>query len=396
MSSDVVADSVTIDGVLVGDVRIPESTAELSDVLREVTADGLHSAIVGGGTRLAFGNLGGPFDVAISMRKLNRVIAYEPDNMTMAVEPGCTIAQIHDVLAAERQSMALDAARPERSTIGGAYCAGMSGPRRLGGGSLKDWVIGVEVAGPDGTVAKAGGMVVKNVTGFDMMHLHYGALGAFGVVTRLNLKVFPAASASRSIELRYASAATAHSAAVALLRSQLLPASVLCWNDGDSWCVSVRCDAPEGAIDRLANRMLDLATDAATAETAVAMSDGSVALQPFTSLVELTSGDIIVRLPLVASRQTPVIHELADAGWRVCADLGSGLVYARRPAGDGVEDMRPELAGAATWLALPASLKTGRDVFGPTPEAVGPILQRLKNSFDPDRRINSGRFVLGL
>ena len=58
--------------------------------------------------------------------------------------------------------------------------------------------------------------------------------------------------------------------------------------------------------------------------------------------------------------------------------------------------MRPELAGAATWLALPASLKTGRDVFGPTPEAVGPILQRLKNSFDPDRRINSGRFVLGL
>jgi len=396
MSSEVGATTVDIDGVMIDDVRLPESVEELREMLRDVSARGLSAAIVGGGTRLAFGNCGGPFDVAISTRKLDRVIQYEPDNMTIAVEPGCRIDQIRELLAGNRQAIALDAARDDRSTIGGGYATGMSGPRRLGGGSLKDWVIGVEVAGPDGVVAKAGGMVVKNVTGFDMMHLHYGALGAFGVVTRLNLKVFPAPSASRSIELAFPTAAAAHAAGVALLTSQLQPASILCSNDDDGWRVSVRCDAPEAAVDLLAERMHAAARKATVPDHAEVVTGGDRALHPFTSLVDLTSGDAIARLPITASRQAAAIDRLVAAGWRVCGDLGSGLVYARRPVDDGRPDLPEGMAGTATWLALPAELKAGLDIFGPTPEAVRPILRRLKDSFDPERRLNRGRFALGL
>lgn len=396
MSSDVGAATIAIDEAPIADVRTPESVDDLRSTLREVSETGLHAVVVGGGTRLAFGNAGGPFDVAISTRKLNRVIQYEPDNMTIAVEPGCTIAQIRELLAGSLQTMALDAAHDDRSTIGGAYATGMSGPRRLGGGSLKDWVIGVEVARPDGVVAKAGGMVVKNVTGFDMMHLHYGALGAFGVVTRLNLKVFPAPSASRSVDLAFPTAERAHAAGVALLTSQLLPASVLCWNDADRWHVSARCDAPEAAIDQLAERMLAAGRESVEPDAAVISPGGELALQAFTTLVDLTAGDIVVRLPVPASRQAGAIAGLAGSGWRVCADLGSGLIYARRPAADGIDGLPHDLAEMATLLALPVHLKDGRDVFGPTPAAVQPILRRLKDSFDPDRRLNRGRFALGL
>lgn len=396
MSSDIRADTIEVDGTAITDVRAPETVDELRDALREVSADGLHAVIAGGGTRLVFGNAGGPFDIAISTRKLDRVLQYEPDDMTIAVEPGCPIAAIRELLAESRQAIALDAAHDDRSTIGGAYATGMSGPRRLGGGSLKDWVIGVEVAGPDAVVAKAGGMVVKNVTGFDMMHLHYGALGAFGVVTRLNLKVFPAPSASRSIELTFQSPAEAHAAAVAILTSQLQPASVLCWNDDDAWHVSARCDAPETAIDRLAERMLTVAGESGAPSAAESVMGGESALRPFTSLVDLTSGGVVARLPMTASRQAPTMAGLAEAGWSICADLGSGLIYARRPEAAGIEDLPEDLAGVATWLALPAGLKAGRDVFGPTPKAVQPILRRLKDSFDPDRRLNRGRFALGL
>lgn len=396
MLSDVGAGTIDIDGALVHDVRTPDSVGELQATLQEISAARQTAVVVGGGTRLVFGNVGGPFEVAISTRNLNRILQYEPDNMTIAVEPGCTIGQIRDLLAGDLQTIALDAAHDGRSTIGGAYATGMSGPRRLGGGSLKDWVIGVEVAGPDGVIAKAGGMVVKNVTGFDMMHLHYGALGAFGVVTRLNLKVFPAPSASRSIELTFSTPEPAYDAGIALLRSQLQPASILCWNDARGWHVSARCDAPEAAMDRLVERMLAVASAKTAADGSAVCDGGDAAVRPFTSLVDLTVGDIVVRLPVTASRQPSVVGALAEAGWQVCADLGSGLIYARRPPDKGFDGLSVDLANTATWLALPPDLKADRDVFGPTPPSVQPILRRLKDSFDPDRRLNRGRFVLGL
>lgn len=396
MSSEVELVPVIVDGTEITDVRFPESPQEMSATLREMQPVDAHALIVGGGTRTAFGNLGGSFDLAISTRKLNRILQYEPDNMTMAVEPGCTIEQIREALAANRQSIALDAAHDSRSTIGGAYATGMSGPRRLGGGSLKDWVIGVEVMGPDGVNAKAGGMVVKNVTGFDMMHLHYGALGAFGVVTRLNLKVFPAPTASRSMQLVYTTPEHAHAAAVALITSQLLPASIVVANTPEGWQTSVRCDAPEEAIELLVQRMNAVAADAAEPISANVSDDGSDALSAFRDTADLAAGDIVVRLPIRASHQPAALPRLADTGWRVCADVGSGLVYARRPSSDALDDGGIEAFSTATWLALPRHLKTDRDVFGPTPDAVQPILRRLKDSFDPERRLNRGRFALGL
>ena len=97
-------------------------------------------------------------------------------------------------LAERGQTLPVDVADAEHATIGGMIATAMAGPRRFGSGTLRDLLIGIAVAYPDGTVGKAGGLVVKNVTGFDLMRLHLGALGTLGVIVSANFKVLPIAT----------------------------------------------------------------------------------------------------------------------------------------------------------------------------------------------------------
>jgi glycolate oxidase FAD binding subunit len=316
--------------------------------------------------------------------------------MTIAVEPGCTIAQITDALAARGQMVALDAAHAGSSTIGGAYATGMSGPRRFGGGSLKDWVIGVEVAGCDGVIARAGGMVVKNVTGYDMMHVHYGALGAFGVVTRINLKVFPLPGPPRSVVLRYQNAVEAWTAGTAVLRSQLQPSSIVVAYGGD-WSLRMRCDGPPTAVGGQVRRIVEIASTAARPQDVEDSEDTSLAIQPFLDVTDLQKHAAVARLSVPATQQLALVEALGCDGFELlCADLGSGLVYVAAEGDTEWVERLQVLAPRPVFLRLPTALKHGLDVFGGLPEASAAIVRRMKQQFDPAAVLNRGRFVLHL
>ena len=399
MSSDVVVQPCVVDDETIEHVIEPESVEELIDVLAGPLRVERHFLISGGGTRLTYGNVGGPFDAVLSTRRLNRILQYEPDDMTIAVEPGCTIAQIQEALRPANQSLALDVAHPGRATIGGSFATGTSGPRRIANGSLKDWVIGIEAVGPAGVVAKAGGMVVKNVTGYDMMHVHYGALGAFGVITRLNLKVFPAPSTSRALQFRYSSVDAAFAAGTTILASQLQPSSVLVSSEPDAeiWQLDIRCDAPATAIDGLVARVTELVHGAAKAVGVSTSDDGASATLAFTDITDLSSSFSVVRLAVTASRQRDLLVSLDEGRHaQVCADLGSGLIYLRADWPTFEEMFGRSHPGDATLLAAPPAIKRQRDVFGALPSPAAEVVRRMKDAFDPDRRFNRGRFVLGL
>jgi glycolate oxidase FAD binding subunit len=396
MSSETAVDRVIIDGVEVPALIEPDTIDDARRALLHARDADQNVVITGGRTRLSFGNVGGPFDIALSTRRLNRVVSYEPGDMTLAVEPGCTLRQIYTLLDEHNQAIALDVAHDDVATIGGSYATGLSGPRRLSGGSLKDWVIGVEVCGPDGTLSKAGGMVVKNVTGFDMMHVHFGALGAFGLVTRLNLKVFPRTASSRSLRLTFDSAPDAYSSGIDLLRSQLQPGSVTVSND-DGWVVDVRCDAPTSAIDRLVDRMLEVASAHQKPRTVDVLDDGNEALQSFRTAVDLVHQSGVVRLPVPASKQLPILSSLEHVGnQRICADLGSGLIYvATDPTTEWLATMT-QMQVSPTYLSLPQALKQDIDVFGSVEAPAATVIRRMKAAFDPDGTLNRGRFIFGL
>ena len=185
-----------VDGLRPAAVALPESIDEVSAVL---AASGRQRAAVvpwGGGTAMALGNLPRAHDVSLVTRLLNRVVEYEPADLTLTVQAGITMAALAEELRRHGQFLPLDA--PDDATLGGVLATGAFGPRRHAYGPVRDWVLGVRVVHADGRVTKAGGRVVKNVAGYDMTKLYLGSLGTLGVIVEASLRVTPLPAAEET------------------------------------------------------------------------------------------------------------------------------------------------------------------------------------------------------
>jgi glycolate oxidase FAD binding subunit len=177
----------------------PGSEQELAKVLKLANDAGVAVIPRGGGTKLAWGNPPKRADLILSTARLNRVIEHAWADMTVTVEAGCTLQILQDTLAQHGQRLALDALWPSRATVGGVLSTNDSGALRLRFGALRDLIIGVTLALPDGTLASSGGKVVKNVAGYDLPKLATGALGTLGVITRAVFRLHPVPKAARTI-----------------------------------------------------------------------------------------------------------------------------------------------------------------------------------------------------
>src|SRR6516225_3828654 len=169
----------------------PDSEKELAEVLRCADTAGLGVVPRGGGTKIGWGNPPVRANLILSTTRLNRVIEHAWADLTVSVESGCTIQKLQGTLAQHGQRIAVDPLWPERATIGGILSTNDSGSLRIRYGALRDLVIGVTIALPDGTLASSGGKVVKNVAGYDLPKLAIGALGTLGVITRANFRLHP-------------------------------------------------------------------------------------------------------------------------------------------------------------------------------------------------------------
>jgi glycolate oxidase FAD binding subunit len=178
-------------------VFAPQSVDELAAFLRECDDAGRATVVFGGNTLQSLGNAPERYDVAIDMRALAAVVEYEPRDFTISVEAGITVAALERALAERGQFVPLDAPRPSLATVGGTLASGWLGPRRARYGRARDYVIGATAVLADGTVAKSGGMVVKNVTGYDVAKLYIGSLGTLGAIAKANLKTLPMPEARR-------------------------------------------------------------------------------------------------------------------------------------------------------------------------------------------------------
>src|SRR5215471_15513456 len=152
-------------------VAEPENEEQLASLLSCADDTGVAVVPRGRGTKLDWGNPPERAEVILSTARLDRVLEHAWADLTVSVEAGCTVAKLQETLAKHGQRLAIDALWPERGTIGGLLSTNDSGPLRLRFGSLRDLVIGVTIALPDGTVASSGGKVVKNVAGYDLPKL---------------------------------------------------------------------------------------------------------------------------------------------------------------------------------------------------------------------------------
>lgn len=171
----------------------PEAAAALAACAREGSA----VVAVGGSTLQSLGNAPLRCDVALHTSALRGIREYDPRDMTAGIEAGTSLAEIARVLGEHGQWIPFDAPLPARATAGGTLAAGWAGPRRAAYGRPRDLLIGSTIALTDGTLARAGGMVVKNVTGYDMSKLYVGSLGTLGLIVRANFKTLPRPAARR-------------------------------------------------------------------------------------------------------------------------------------------------------------------------------------------------------
>ncbi|MDQ6660866.1 MAG: FAD-binding oxidoreductase, partial [Chloroflexota bacterium] len=194
-------DTDTVAGVRPQIVVEPGNEEEVSAVLAFADQEGLKVLVRGGGTQLGIGFPPRGGDILLSTLRLNQLVEHAPHDMTATVQAGLRLSDLQATLANTRQWLALDPAPGSAATIGGIMATNASGPRRLHYGGVRDQIIGIRVVLPDGTIAKGGGKVVKNVAGYDLSKLFTGSLGTLGVIVAATFRLYPIATASRTVVL---------------------------------------------------------------------------------------------------------------------------------------------------------------------------------------------------
>jgi glycolate oxidase FAD binding subunit len=395
---------VIVDGVPAAEVVAPFDARRVAETLAEAAARGQAVVPIGGGTALALGNPPERIDAALSMERLSRILDYEPTDLVLSVEAGARLADVQAVLAEHGQRLPIDPPGMEAGTIGGVIATGRWGPLRHSAGTLRDLLIGIAVAHPSGTLSKAGGMVVKNVSGYDMPRLYHGSLGTLGVIISANFKVLPRPRAEATIVASFSDAAAAFAAADRLRRDHLpLTALEVARRDG-SWLVAVRIEGREQTVDALAAKIEpEIGGERWRDAQSAAWWTSYIAAQRFSrddDLVLIRCGGRPKETVTLATGIAATSERLGIAAPLIAASPGTGAVVAAFDLGETgsaerlaeVQAVFLALADTVTILSAPTPWKAGIDVWGRPPDGIA-VMRALREQFDPGRTINPGRFV---
>ena len=348
-------------------VAAPGSTGEAAALI--AAAADLTVVIRGAGTKLHWGPPPRALDLILDTRRLAGVVEHAAGDLITVVRAGTPL----DDLALGDQQLALDG--PAGATVGGTVATATSGPRRMLYGAPRDLLIGITVVRPDGTVARSGGKVVKNVAGYDLGKLFTGSYGTLGLITECAFRLHPRPAAYAFVR------STAPAAAVpAVLAAQVVPTAV--------------------------------ELDTATGELAVLIEGTPAGVRGRAVAVEkLLGGDIGDEAPdwwgvppwpadgigMRLSVPLSGVPRVAASGSAVRGSAGTGVLYAAAHDITEVERLRAlcvRCGGHAVVLTAPPGVRDILDMWGPVPGLA--LMRRLKDQFDPGRRFAPGRFVGGI
>jgi glycolate oxidase FAD binding subunit len=381
----------------------PNSETELAAALRWGDANGLGIVPRGGGTKAGWGNPPMRADLILSTARLNRVIEYAWADLTASVEAGCTIQNLQNALAEHGQRIAVDPLWPERATVGGILSTNDSGSLRIRYGALRDLIIGVTIALPDGTLASSGGRVVKNVAGYDLPKLATGALGTLGVITRATFRLHPLPRNIRSFTFAARDLGDANRVLLAVQDSWLTPTGLQArCTAGAAPAVDVRFEGTEAGLAAQVVALRKLAAPATETATSDAVWQAREELWSSAEPAAIAKFSV---LPASVAETRGRIRHLADSvgvQWRAVVQ-GTGLGWLRLEASSVpaihqmLHTLRAELehgGGSLAVLHRPATMPV-IDAWGSGGDAF-PLMLRVKQQFDPRGTLNPGRFIGGI
>ncbi len=349
---------------------------------------------LGGGTKVDWGAPGEEPDLIVSTERLDRVVEHSAGDFTVVLEAGVGLARAQAQFAEQGQRLSLDPPDGDRrATIGGILATGDSGPLRHRHGGVRDLILGVRVALPDGTVARAGSNVIKNVAGYDLAKLMCGALGTLGVICEATLRLHPLPGETLTVVGRGGDpGALARAARLVSARALELEALDLRW-DGPGAGGGLLARAAGRAGESTARAVAALLGEAGLETEVVADDEGLWAEQR--ARQRAAPGGAVVRVSALPGDLERLLGACGSAVVRAALGLAWVRVAGDDPAG--VEELRARLAPAPCVVQdAPAALRRRVDVWG---VAGGPeldLLRRVKARFDPRGACNPGRYVGGL
>jgi glycolate oxidase FAD binding subunit len=397
-----------VSGVAPRHVFEPRSHDECAEVFALARSERLALAVVGGGTELGLGPPPSRLDAVVSSRGLDRVLEYAPSDQVIVVEAGITLSSLQAVLAPHGQRLACDPPHPDTATMGGLLAANAFGPLRSRHGSLRDLLIGVSILRADGTTVRGGGKVVKNVAGFDLPKLAVGSLGSLGMIATAAFRLHPAPEAVATLRFRRMTPRDVRLLTTAVRAAQVEPAAFVAIGAGDTFDVLLRFEGFAAGVAEQRNRAATLAAPSGPPAEALSPAEGRAAWREHdaarahgnacvkvstlpTSLESLAS-EVVPRLKAVMADAATVLHPTLGLSFvagdaRDAVDFAAALASARARVGRG--------PGSLVVHRAPAAMLGAIDVWGPLPGAFS-TMKRVKEGFDPDGRMNPGRFVGGL
>ena len=374
----------------------PKSAAEVA----EIVAAGRPLEIVGGGTKRGVGAVRGAGTV-MSVARLNRVVDYAPEELVLTAQPGVRLTDLEALVAAEGQMLPFEpphlakllGARGQ-PTLGGALAANLSGPRRIRAGAARDHILGIGAVTGRGEIVKAGGRVVKNVTGYDLAKLLAGSWGTLAVLTEVTVKVLPAPRTETTLLLFGLGDERASAAMIRALNS---PAEV-------SGAAHLPADTAARPPLKAELAVTALRLEGFEASVAARAEGLAAALRDFGRMERLDAPHS--REFWLQVREVEAFRKDPRPLWRVSAPPAAGWRLRAAVSGDLFYDW----AGGLAWLASNDEAATVRDVarrlgghatlyrgdgpaFEPLAGPLAALSARVKAAFDPDGILNPGRFA---
>jgi FAD/FMN-containing dehydrogenase len=246
----------------------------------------------------------------VNLSALSRMIEHKPEDMTATVETGMTLAEFQASLRASHQWLPIDPPSPENLSLADLLARDLSGPRRLGYGTIRDYLIGMQVATADGTIIKAGGKVVKNVAGYDLCKLFVGARHSLGIIIEASFKLRPLPECEALLQTSFDSLPAMHSTARAILESAAEPVILDAHNLDGRW----------NLVTAAAGQREDVAFQIAELQRAAPWSEGSTHYD-----AEFHDSGVVHKLSVLPSRLDQVLAPMQQTPW--VARYANGVVF---------------------------------------------------------------------
>jgi glycolate oxidase FAD binding subunit len=402
---------------------LPASIEEVVAIMKYASEQHLSVLPVGGGTDLELGQPPEQYDLALSTTRLNALLEHEAADLTCSVQAGITLAALQQQLKIKGQFLALDPPHPEHATIGGILAANASGPQRLRYGSARDLVIGLRVVLADGTIARSGGKVVKNVAGYDLNKLYIGSMGTLGIIVEANFKLIPCPEQEQTLLVAFDSTEQAMQAVISLLSSVVTPTALELLDQTTQQTIQQTQQALPASAALLAISFAGVARavsrQISDTQMLVARSGGKPAglleadahIRFWDATLQQQNGPVTCKVSLLLNEIAPFLarvqnicqeHQLTSSA---LTHAGSGIIYLHLQPADATDRLASAISqlraltqsttGSLVVTRAPASLKAKINIWGEARPDLK-LMQTLKQKFDPAGTFVKGRFVGGI